>query len=632
MVALAGCPAAGPKAHAPAAPAWVRPVYAPPPPIEAGELAWRDDGFAEADPTGALAIDGDRLVWTSKDGAIRAAPLDGGPAIVLAQFSEVSDLAVADDRIYVLADGAVWSVSRDGAIVGLARLWSPDRLAVTETAVVVADDDWIRAVPKAGGEPVTLATDAGAPWAIAASDTHVYWTDQGVPPARRGVAVAPCVRITKQDVPVAPHPQGACGTVAQRYGSIRRVPIGGGKVQSRPRFYPRAVTVFDDHVYWADASDEAAIRADLEGNHVERVFGGLGEALAVDAAGTVVLTKRGLLVEVRADGSAPRVHAAFAAGRIALTPEMIYLADAAQGLRRIPRGPSRATVLAVPEGRLDELALDGEQLYYLDRHHDGRDDSLRRVARTGGAVETIPTPPGALEDLAAGGGHVVTLSYPAEVAEEEGAEAEDPGTTFVIDGRPVVLQASPDAIAIDGDRLYWLEYAGVYARPIAGGAIETIRPMPDEITGYGYSGGPPPMSFSVHGGVVVAAKDDLAGAIRIDTRPAKGKAKRKAAPRTEVVAGALLAAPAGDRWVVWTDRGLELGGKVVFTSDAFLRDLAADATEAWLILGDDLVRVPLDGTPSEVVLAGVGDAHLELDADAVYLAAHDLDAVLRIAR
>jgi len=628
VVVCAGCsgssPATGPKAPVPEAAAWVAPELPELPPVDAGTLTWTAGGVADLDASGPLVVDDDRLVWAAHDGAVRAAPLGGGPATALARFHEVVALATGHDRVYVLTSSGLFALPRDGAPIGLAEVSYPAALAVGADAVYLADGDWIRAVPLDGGEPTTLARDAGEVSSLAVSDTHVFWTDGGYAPTPNSGRA--CMGRIRMAGDTREYPNNPCSS-EQRYGAIKRVAIGGGKVQSRPRFYPRGVTVFDDHVYWADRDGEAVTRAGLDGSNVEVVLGGRGEALAIDATSMVVLSPSGLLVEVPAAGGSPWVKAGGRDGEaLALTADAIYLSVPDTGLVRFPRGPSRATMIAVPGGKVEDLAVSGDHVYYIDAHFDDRDDAIMRVPRAGGAAELVRAHVGQAERIAVSGDHVV-------VYDAEWRTLSEGGPAFESD-------LTPDAIAADERAIYWLQDLYVRARPFAGGPVETYhQPDPNLEGGFGYGGGRPPASLSVRDGVIVASNLTLAGVAKIDTRPAKGKTKgkAKAGPKiTYVAEGAVDGAAAGDQLVAWTERGLELhpGAKLLVPAgDAYQPDMiVADAREAWLLRAGELIRVPLDGSAPEVLMTGLYDARLALDADAAYVSVRNADAVIRVAR
>lgn len=574
------------------------------PPVEPGALTWEADGTARIDATDVLVLGGDRLVWASEDGAVRSAPRDGGPATVLLQLSTVASLAARGDRIYVIGDDALWAIAPDGAVTGLVRT-SGVHLAVGETDAYFWDYD-IWAVPLSGGAPRTLIAGVEDLSSIAATATHVYWTDGGCEPPPFD--------------PAGSFP----GPCELRHGAVKRVPIGGGQVQSRPAFFPRALTVLDDHVYWSDAGGEAAMRAGLDGNGLEVVLAGRGATLAVDSTSTVVVTVPGLLVEVPAGGGAAWVRSAPEDAELDLAADAIYALSAGV-LHRYPRGRTTIAAVATPSGRVMDLALTGEHLYYLDTHADDREDRVMRVARAGGQAEEVRAVAGALDTIAAVGDHVLTLETDAVV--------------IALDGVPLASEVYPEALAIDAAKAYWLRGQQVFAAPLAGGPVEVVWEIPAEERSEMSSMGGRMQSSSLtrSGRYLVAAGPLLPGVVRVELSP-KSKPSRKWKPRAEVLApGSTLGAPTGDRVLAWTERGLESfpGAKLILPiaeAPDGLGALIADARDAYAITAAGLVRIPLDGAAPVVVLPNVDEGRLALDADAVYLAAPSLETILRIER
>jgi sugar lactone lactonase YvrE len=167
------------------------------------------------EPGGAyqLAIDNTAVYWTVigtqaagfQDGAVRSVPLSGGPVTTLASGQTFpASLAVDRDAVYWVsfAGGPSSAVMRaaktGGAPSPLATLsvgQDPSGIAVDDAFVYVADEHealntdeaegTIVKLPKAGGDPIVLASGQQRPISIAIDDDSVYWTTEGDGAIRR---------------------------------------------------------------------------------------------------------------------------------------------------------------------------------------------------------------------------------------------------------------------------------------------------------------------------------------------------------------------------------------------------------------------------------------------------------------
>ena len=107
---------------------------------------------------GGIAVDGGRVYWSIGGGceSVNGAPMPD--------------------------DGSMWSspAAKPAPAQLAARLRCPERIASDADAIYVADNDTgaILAIPKAGGAPVTVASDdPGTRW-LAVDATTVYWINQ----------------------------------------------------------------------------------------------------------------------------------------------------------------------------------------------------------------------------------------------------------------------------------------------------------------------------------------------------------------------------------------------------------------------------------------------------------------------
>ncbi len=163
-------------------------------------------------PTGALALEGQRLYWgeawtstAANSAVIHSMSIDGGP---------VSDLAAN------LAELGATSVAVDSANLYFTNL----------------GEGTVNQVLLAGGPVVMLANDQEGLNGIAVGDSHVYWANFAGP-------------IGAPEGQPPPTPTATDGTVD-------RVPIGGGATQTLATSYTmNAVAVDATHFYFSTVDD-----------------------------------------------------------------------------------------------------------------------------------------------------------------------------------------------------------------------------------------------------------------------------------------------------------------------------------------------------------------------------------------
>lgn len=601
----------------PAPPARAAPALPPGPPIAARTIAADED-----EPRGAVVV-GDRVAWIVGDGGrVRVAPLAGGPAADLA-IGEYAGALAADGDALIVAGFGLWRVSLDGtASRELAPAIGADVLLVDGDHVYLGatwgdlPDGVIARVPRAGGEPEVLVEGAGLVRGLAVIDGHVYWADQGIdaPPPNADVT---CGRWNERGDGEPVELERVCD--APRAGSIWRVAVTGGAVEliAGGQHGPVGVAVRGDHVYWSASDGEALMRAPRAGGKPEVVVRGQGAALAADAAGVVVATARGLVVEAPASGKAARVRGVDVqdVAELALTADEVVVTDRARGrVVALRRGPARLTVLATPQGAFDGLVVAGDRLVYLDAHRDAdRDDRVLSIGARGGLAEVVVRARGDDLRLGADAAHVVLADATA-------------GTISVDGEAPIVRDSEALGAAVDGDTVYYVDGVRVMAVPVGGGTPRVV--FEEEGSGWGTSGGPPRPQITAADGVVLAAGFPLPGLIRATSDGAELLAR-----------DVELFTRVDDGFVVWGAAGLTTvpGGRVLAPPDALtdVRALAFDGHDVWALVyaapdGDALIRVPLDGGPLEHVIPGASWGELAIVDGALFLLLPDQDALLRL--
>ncbi|MCB9562984.1 MAG: hypothetical protein H6708_21475 [Kofleriaceae bacterium] len=607
VIVAAGC---GGRATPAPAPVVVAAPAAPPP--AAGAFLPRV-GVAAAetdeDRVDRVVAAGDAVAWIRADGALRRARLGGGEVTTVARLDAPGPIALAGDDLYAVdGDHLVRYRGAGGAAETVATGVDGTALAIADDVVAIAGPSGLGVVG-ADGAYRALVADPGAVVGLAVADGWIYWADHGVRPPRRGVGqVRRCSRDLDGTV--------TCTAPAPRLGAIRRVAVAGGAVETvaADLNYPVGLAVVGDHVIWSGADGEALMRAPVTGGTPQIALRGRGGAVDADADGAVVRTTAGLVIEVPTRG-ATRVLASSADDDppLAVTAGWVVAVDGG-AVVAYPRGAGRVTVLASARGRINGLALDGDQLYYLDVRRDGDlPDRIMAVPTHGGRARTVARLDGELAHLAVDGATIVAVD-------------DARGVIVTAAGREVAHDVVAQAVAVRGDRVMWLDGAELYRAPLAGGEPEALL-QPE--FGYGSSGRPPDGTILVGAADVVACAGLSGGVYRLT-----------ATGHETLRDDASQCARDGDRVLAWVDeRGLVdavTGEVVVADAVRYGEGLVVHGGAAWALLsgdgGVDLVRLPLGAGAAEVVIPDVGlPAWLAADDDGVYLSWSGADVVLRVA-
>jgi hypothetical protein len=255
-----------------------------------------------------LALDEERVYWTSSDNRIQALPLGGGTPVVLADKQDGPwDIAADGAALYWTSTDAnqVRSLALGGgAPAVLADAGNPLGIAVrkgalyfTDTYDKLSDQEHVVRIPLPGGAPQTIASTAGA-WMVAADDQRAYWTDRASgavwsAPVSGGDAAMMASILEPTDIEVdgeAVYVTGLEGTfrvplgggapqvlaagaglglaidathvfVGTADGRILRVPkVGGAAVAlAKAELYPSDIAVSDQHVLWITRAKAGAL-------------------------------------------------------------------------------------------------------------------------------------------------------------------------------------------------------------------------------------------------------------------------------------------------------------------------------------------------------------------------------------
>jgi hypothetical protein len=254
-------------------------------------------------------------------------------------------------------------------------------LAVDATHVYFTNNGSIARVPKAGGAPDTLA--AGRAAMLDASSTDLCWVDTG--------------------------------THAADFldGSIHCAPKTGGDTRITGAYFPSALAVDGNTIYWVEVDGGSVKQIDKDGTH----------AATLDNSPT---GKTG----------------------IALTPEKLVWIASGPGpdVVAMSRTTGVKTPLSTEEYSPRGVALDGEDVYWIVQHALS-DNGALRVARAGTAPIDI----------------VSEEYYPWSLVKAAGAlywTSKDRIRTVALAGgaaSTLADQGKLGALATDGDYLYWSE-------------------------------------------------------------------------------------------------------------------------------------------------------------------------------
>jgi len=143
---------------------------------------------AEGGSPQPVVTDGDYVYWADGESIWRA-HRDGGQPVHLTD-SWTWSLTIGKFYVYYVAKG-IWRVYKDGGapelIASSDDAGNPRRLAVDDTHVYWADYDAgsIARATKTGGAAEVVVSNQDHPWAVALSETTLYWSNVS------GVGVGP---------------------------------------------------------------------------------------------------------------------------------------------------------------------------------------------------------------------------------------------------------------------------------------------------------------------------------------------------------------------------------------------------------------------------------------------------------
>lgn len=183
-----------------------------------------------------IAVAGQRVLWVTEQGLLRARDIAGGPVATLATFdASWSILLVDQESAYYGTTTGIQKLSLAGGVPTLLAAAGVTAMALSATSLYFAEDDpianggnrpttaVIRRVPLSGGsvEDVT-ATDATVT-SLVVDDAFVYWTT---------------ATQTSNSI--------------DKYGSVLRAPLNGGthEVLASNQASPQGIALDASSVYW----------------------------------------------------------------------------------------------------------------------------------------------------------------------------------------------------------------------------------------------------------------------------------------------------------------------------------------------------------------------------------------------
>ena len=232
--------------------------------------------------TGRIALDAANVYWTNGDGAVRRAPIAGGPSVTLATAqSGPTGIAVDATNAYVANKGSGTIVKiplAGGAPVTLASSQpNPHALAIdganvywTNLSSGAGNGTIMRcAIAGCGGAPTTLATGLQYAYGLAVDATYAYWTTLNAGGQVHRAPVAGGLDAVFASSLVYPFSIAldATSVVMLAYGQAGQVfvaPSQGGtpKLLAGNQSFPKEVTTDGVAAYWTfdnPASDGATV-------------------------------------------------------------------------------------------------------------------------------------------------------------------------------------------------------------------------------------------------------------------------------------------------------------------------------------------------------------------------------------
>jgi len=425
-------------------------------PVGGGEITvlvnGRLNGMATTwEPTGGIAVSGGEVFFAAAYQGLMKVSTSGGPVSILSPPEQVIEtgarkLALDAMNLYWVDTGALRFVPRNGgSITTLAEgLGLPTGLLIREGYAIWAEDyccsriftGSIKAISTAGGARTTLAHGLEGVRSIDGDLTALLFVegprlDQGMASGRiaklDGAGTETTIVTAVMADFISPIAVDDLNVYFADRTGLKKVSINGGIVQqlaSELRTGDVSAMVADGRfVYWLTPGRNPAVRKiSIDGGPIETLV----QTVSIYSSATLILSN-GFLYWIQHSHSLP-------------------MADA---IMKISIDGGAPVTIASGLGALDDLAIDGSDLYFAELGYPNR---IGKITIDGGPITDL----GGFGDgsvLAAADGNVYGANiFLIEMASSSGGTARQIAASY------------GNAIAIDGDGIYWIQWEGNIVR------------------------------------------------------------------------------------------------------------------------------------------------------------------------
>jgi hypothetical protein len=181
-----------------------------------------------------------------------------------------------------------------------------------------------------------------------------------------------------------------------------------GRILAKPDASIEGLAIDSTHVYFTERTSgyvwsisRVAKTGDAAPEHVARVGTDGCRNLAVDGSNVYCLEPRGVFTVAKTGGAGTFIGPKTDCVRgcaMALDGDVVYVSQA-NGIVRVPKGGGAATEVAHDDVQPTSIATTPTHVYWLSPLRAAHNAAILRVAKTGGAVETLVDDAGTAGDL-----------------------------------------------------------------------------------------------------------------------------------------------------------------------------------------------------------------------------------------